>query len=74
MYKIGDKDLWFYEFNYLNNAKKSMEILKDVKDILLNLWDEVKATEVQRMANLKELYDEIIGHSTKMNPPTEEFK
>ena len=26
------------------------------------------------MANLKELYDEIIGHSTKVNPPTEEFK
>ena len=66
--------MWFYEFQYLSAAKKSLELLKDVKDILLNFWDEAKAIEVQRLAHLKELYDEIIGHSTKLNPPSEEYK
>ena len=66
--------MWFVEFHFLSEAKKSLEIIKDVKDILLNFWDEAKKLEVQRLTNLKELYDEIIGHSSKTNPPTEDFK
>ena len=66
--------MWFVEFHFLSEAKKSLEIIKDVKDILLNFWDGAKKLEVQRLTNLKELYDEIIGHSSKTNPPTEDFK
>ncbi len=62
----SDKDLWYVEFQYVRAARVSADHLSEIRKLLLLLWDSGRELELDRIRSIKNLYEDIVSHNSKI--------
>lgn len=54
-----------HELKYVRTAKKSIDLIEELRKILLSAWEEGKEKEFERIKVIKSMYEDIIVANKK---------
>jgi len=62
----AESDLWIFEHSFLKQAKVSIRMIGEMREMLFKLWEQGKELESERIKTVKTLYEDIVSHNQKI--------